>query len=101
MAPRPVLHLNPACLATHDTLAGGVDLAQSKDFTSGFKGVGGFDPMPLGFTCLHAYPLGHWGPISPACEGSIYILKSALLKEILSCFAYQKLSMGYTASRQI
>ena len=72
-----------------DTLGATLEQAQSKDF-SGFKGLGGIDPMPSGFACLHAYPLGHWGPISPACEGSIYLLKSALLKEILTCFACQK-----------
>ena len=90
LAPRPVLHLNLARWATHDTLAGGVDLAQSKDF-SGFKGLGGFYTMPLGFACLHAYPLGHWGPISPACEGSINLLKSALLWDtIMFCMPESK-----------
>ena len=42
---------------TPEILSPNLEQAQSKDFP-GFEGLGGFDPMPLGFACPHAYPLG-------------------------------------------
>ena len=57
LAPCPVLHLNPARWATHNTLAGGVDLAQSKDF-SGFKWIWSHAVGICLSACLSIRPLG-------------------------------------------